>query len=72
MIIYDKFTILSSNRTFTILGVEYITTKFNTNLRKNIHVITIYKPATTIFNIHKSTSKAFEPNVNVLSNHNNG
>jgi hypothetical protein len=31
------------------LGVEYITTKFNANTRKNIHVITIYKPSTTIF-----------------------
>ncbi len=72
LIIYDKFITLSLHETFIILGVEYITTKFCANTRKNIHLITIYKPSTTIFNIYKSTSKAFEPNANVFSNHNNG
>ncbi len=53
MIIYDKFIILSLHETFIILEVEYITKTFNANTRKNIHVITIYKPSTTIFNIYK-------------------
>jgi hypothetical protein len=55
MIIYDNFTTLSSHKTFTSLGVEYITTTFNENTRKAIHRITIYKPSTlslSMFIIH--------------------
>jgi len=48
MIIYDKFTTLSSHETFTILGVEFIIAIFNTNIRKSIHIITIYKPSTLL------------------------
>jgi hypothetical protein len=49
MVIYDKFTTLSSHETFTILGVEFITTTFNANIRKAIDVIAIYKPSTLLF-----------------------
>jgi hypothetical protein len=49
MVIYDKFTTLSSHETFIILGVEFITTTFNANTRKTIHVITICKPSTFYF-----------------------
>jgi hypothetical protein len=49
MIIYDKFTTLSSYETFTILGVRYITTTFNTNYKKVIYVIVIYKLSTLLF-----------------------
>jgi len=49
MIIYDKFTTLSSYETFTILKVKFITITFNTNKRKTIHVIAIYKPSTFLF-----------------------
>jgi hypothetical protein len=67
MVIYDKFLTLSSHEKFTILGAEFITTTFNTNTRKAIHVIAIYKPSTLLFfNIHKSTSKAFGCNANIL------
>ncbi len=55
MIIYDNFTTLSSHETFTSLGVEYIVTTFNANIRKAIHIITIYKPSTlylSMFIIH--------------------
>jgi hypothetical protein len=45
MIIYDKFTTLSSHETFTILGVEFIIAIFNTNIKKAIHIVTIYKPS---------------------------
>ncbi len=42
MVIYDKFKTLSSHETFTILGVEFITSTFNTNTKKiytrNSHV----------------------------------
>jgi hypothetical protein len=31
------------------LGIEFITTTFNTNTIKVIHVITIYKPSTLLF-----------------------
>jgi hypothetical protein len=46
MIIYNNFTTLSSHKTFTYLGVEYIATTFNVNTSKVINVITIYKPST--------------------------
>jgi len=49
MIIYDKFTTLSSHETFTILGMEFTTATFNTNTREAIHVITIYKPSILLF-----------------------
>jgi len=55
MIIYDNFTTLSSHKTFTSLGVKYIATTFNANIRKAIHIITIYKPSKlslSIFIIH--------------------
>jgi hypothetical protein len=48
MIIYDKFTTLSSHETFTILGVEFIIAIFNTNIIKAIHIITINKPSTLL------------------------
>jgi hypothetical protein len=48
MIIYDKFTTLSSHETFTILGVEFFIAIFNTNIRKAIHIITMYKPSTLL------------------------
>ncbi len=44
-----KFTTLSSHETFTILGAGFITTTFNTNTRKAIHVIVIYKLSTLLF-----------------------
>jgi hypothetical protein len=43
---YDNFTTLSSHETFTSLGVEYIATTFNANIRKAIHIIAIYVPST--------------------------
>jgi hypothetical protein len=49
MVICDKFTTLSSHETYTILGVEFIISTFNANIRKAIHVITIYKPSTLLF-----------------------
>jgi hypothetical protein len=55
MIIYDNFTTLSSHETFTSLGAEYITTIFNANTRKVVHIIGIYKPSTlslSMFIIH--------------------
>ncbi len=55
MIIYDNFTTLSSHETFTYLRAEYITTTLNTNTRKVIHIISIYKPSTlflSMFKIH--------------------
>jgi hypothetical protein len=44
-----QFTTLSSHETFTILGVEFIMATFNTNIRKVIYVIAIYKPSTLLF-----------------------
>jgi len=44
MIIYDKFTTLSSHETFINLKIEFIT-----NTKKTIHVIAIYKPSTILF-----------------------
>jgi hypothetical protein len=55
MIIYDNFTTLSSHETFTSLKVEYIAATFNTNTRKTIHIIAIYRPSTlslSMFIIH--------------------
>jgi len=55
MIIYDNFTTLSSHETFTYLRDEYITTTFNANTRKVIHIISIYKLSTlslSMFKIH--------------------
>ncbi len=49
MILYDKFTTLSSHETFTFLGVEFIIITFNTNTRKVIHVIAIYKHSILLF-----------------------
>jgi hypothetical protein len=49
MVIYDKFTTLSSHETFTILGIEFIIATFNANTRQAIHVIAIYKPSTLLF-----------------------
>jgi len=49
MIIYDKFTTLSSHETFINLIIEFITNTFNTNTKKIIHVIAIYKPSTMLF-----------------------
>jgi hypothetical protein len=49
MILYDKFTTLSSHETFTILGAKFIITTFNTNTRKSIHVIAIYKNSILLF-----------------------
>ncbi len=46
MIIYDNFTTLSSHETFTSLGLEYITTTFNANTRKVIHIVVIYRLST--------------------------
>jgi hypothetical protein len=54
MIIYDNFTTLSSHEAFTCLGIEYITTTFNANTRKAIH-IAIYIPSTlslSMFTFH--------------------
>jgi hypothetical protein len=34
------------------LGAEFITTTFNTNTRKVIHVIAIYKPSTLLFSTY--------------------
>jgi endonuclease/exonuclease/phosphatase family metal-dependent hydrolase len=48
MIIYDKFTTLSSHETFIILRAEIITTTFNTNTKKTIHIIAIHKPSTLL------------------------
>jgi hypothetical protein len=44
-----QITTLSSHETFTILGIKFITTTFNTNTIKVIHVIAIYKPSTLLF-----------------------
>jgi hypothetical protein len=55
MIIYDNFTTLSSHEAFTCLGIEYITTTFNANTRKAIHIIAIFIPSTlslSMFIIH--------------------
>jgi hypothetical protein len=49
MVIHDKFITLSSHETFIVLGVKFITTTFNTNIRKAIHVIAIYQPSTLLF-----------------------
>jgi len=49
MVIYDKFITLSSHEKYTMLGTEFITTTFNTNTWKAIHVIAIYKPSTLLF-----------------------
>jgi hypothetical protein len=49
MILYDKLTTLSSHETFTILGPKFIITTFNTNTRKVIHVIAIYKHSILLF-----------------------
>jgi endonuclease/exonuclease/phosphatase family metal-dependent hydrolase len=49
MILYDKFTTLSSHETFIILGAEFIITTFNTNTIKAIHVIAIYKLSILLF-----------------------
>jgi hypothetical protein len=49
MVIYDKFKTLSSHETFTILGVEFITSTFNTNTKKVIQVIAMYKSSTSLF-----------------------
>jgi hypothetical protein len=47
MVIYDNFATLLSHETFTSLGVEYIiVATFNANIRKAIHIITIYRPST--------------------------
>jgi hypothetical protein len=46
MIIYDNLTTLSSEESFTSLGVKYIVATFNANTRKAIHIITIYRPST--------------------------
>jgi hypothetical protein len=35
IIIYGNFTTLSSHKTFTSLGVEYIATTFDANTKKN-------------------------------------
>jgi hypothetical protein len=55
MIIYDNFTTLSSHEAFKCLGIEYITTTFNANTRKAIHIIAIFIPSTlslSMFIIH--------------------
>jgi hypothetical protein len=47
--------ILQCNETFTSLRAKYITTTFNANTRKAIHIITICKPSTlslSMFIIH--------------------
>ncbi len=44
-----QFTTLSSHETFTILGAKFIMATFNTNIRKVIDVIAIYKPSTLLF-----------------------
>ncbi len=46
MVIYDNFTTLSWDETFTSLGSKYIAATFNANTRKVIHIITIYSPST--------------------------
>jgi hypothetical protein len=46
MVKWLHLTTLSSHKTFTSLGIEYIATTFNANTRKAIHIITIYKPST--------------------------
>ncbi len=55
IIIHDNFTTLSSHKTFTSLGTEYIATTFNANTRKAIHTKAIYNPSTlslSMFKIH--------------------
>jgi hypothetical protein len=52
MIIYDKFTTLSSHETFSNLKIEFITITFSTNTKKKpIHVKAIYKPSIMLFSI---------------------
>jgi hypothetical protein len=46
MKMYDNVITLSSHETFVDLGVEYIATTFNANIRKAIHILAIYKPST--------------------------
>jgi len=41
MTIYDNFTSLSSQKTFTSLRAKYIIITFNVNIRMVIHIITI-------------------------------
>jgi len=55
MIIYDNFITLSSQETFTSLGIEYIAATLNANTRKAIHIVTICKPSilsSSMFIIH--------------------
>jgi hypothetical protein len=55
MIIYDNFTTLSLDETFTFLGAKYIVATLNANTRKAIHIIAIYKISTlslSMFLIH--------------------
>ncbi len=46
MIIYDNFTTLSSHETFTSFGAKCITTTFDANTRKAIHIVAIYRLST--------------------------
>jgi len=48
MTIYAKFITLLSHETFTTLGNKYITTTFDANTRKFIHVVAIFKLSTLL------------------------
>ncbi len=53
------------------LKVEYIATTFNTNTRKTIHIIIIYKPSTLSLLIVIHLQIFFGSNVKYLSHDNN-
>jgi hypothetical protein len=73
MIIYDNFmTTLSSHKTFTYLGAEYIATTFDANTRKAIvYSYNIQTFNIILVNVHNSPSKVFGSNANFLSHDNN-
>ena len=46
MIDYDYHTKLLFHETHSTLGAEFIVASFNTNTRKSIHIIALYRPST--------------------------
>ena len=46
MIVYDNHTKLFFHETHFTLGAEFIVASFDTNTRKSIHIIALYRPST--------------------------
>ena len=46
MIVYDNHTKLFFHETHFTLGAKFIVASFNTNTRKSIHIIALYRPST--------------------------